>query len=383
MDKETDSAYSLRIEDWESANHQIITWFRNTSISSIVDEFDNIDIAKEVWDLLVTRYAGPSGARNFKLTRELYQIRQEPGERITVYHSQLKSIWDQLIASEPVLSNSADTKLVYVHSEQGRLFQFLMGLYDEFELARSHILHQDPLPTVSQAIHKLVDNETRLQTKPSSIQTMVLTTPATVSQTVFPSVSSPTSIFKGKGNNVRRHNNKKSLLICSFCKNKGHYVETCYTRQRILQNTSALTKSELSAMDSHSKSGLASSLSIADLQDMVNQVHLPSSSASNTALSTISGTSPTWFLDSACCNHMTSSPNVVPSHTSTSLPTIYTANGSPMHVSHLGNVSTPSLSVSNVYQIPKLTHNLLSVGQLTELGFSLTFSSTGVVVQDS
>ena len=116
---------------------------------------------------------------------------------------------------------------------------------------------------------------------------------------------------------------------------------------------------------------------------MVNRVHLPSSSASNTTLSTISGTSPTWLLDSSCCNHMNSSPDVVPSHTSTSLPTIYTANGSAMHVSHLGNVFTPALSVSNVYQIPKLTHNLLSVGQLTELSFSLTFSSTGVVVQDS
>ena len=53
VDKETDSAYAIRIEDWESANHLIITWFRNTSISSIVDEFDNINIAKEVWDLLV------------------------------------------------------------------------------------------------------------------------------------------------------------------------------------------------------------------------------------------------------------------------------------------------------------------------------------------
>ena len=95
---------------------------------------------------------------------------------------------------------------------------------------------------------------------------------------------------------------------------------------------------------------------------MVNQVHLPSSSASNTAFSFISGTSPTWLLDYACYNHMTSSPDVVPSHTSTSLPPIYTANGSPMHVSHLGNVSTLALSVSNVYQIPKLTHYLLSIG---------------------
>ena len=118
VDKETDFAYAIRIEDWESANHHIIIWFRNTSIPSIVDEFGNIDIAKEVWDLLVTRYAGPSGACNFKLTHELYQIPQELGERITVYHNWLKSIWDQLIASEPVLSNSADTKLVYVHHEQ-------------------------------------------------------------------------------------------------------------------------------------------------------------------------------------------------------------------------------------------------------------------------
>ena len=159
---------------------------------------------------------------------------------------------------------------------------------------------------------------------------MVLATPAAVPQNVtpvFPFVSSPTYISKGKGNNVRRHNNKKSLLIYSFCKNEGHYVETCYTHQRILQNNAALTQSKLSTMDSHSKFGPASSLSIIDLQDMVNQVHLPSSSASNTTLSTISSTSPTWLLDSACCNHMTSSPDVVPSQTSTSLPTIYTANG--------------------------------------------------------
>ena len=169
VDKEIDSAYAIWIEDWESDNHQIITWFHNTSLPSIVDEFGNIDVAKEVWDLLVTGYTGPSGAHNFKLTRELYQIRQEPGERIIVYRSQVKSIWDQLIASELVLSNSADTKLVYVHHEQGRLFQFLIGLRDEFESARSHILHQDPLPTVSQAIHKLVDNETCLHTEPISI----------------------------------------------------------------------------------------------------------------------------------------------------------------------------------------------------------------------
>ena len=56
-----------------------------------------------------------------------------------------------------------------------------MGLHDELESVRSHILHQDPLPAVSQAIHKFVDDETRLQTDPISIQTMVLATLVVVS----------------------------------------------------------------------------------------------------------------------------------------------------------------------------------------------------------
>ena len=112
-----------------------------------------------------------------------------------------------------------------------------MGLRDEFESAISHILHQNPLPTVSQAIHKLVDDETCLQTDPISTQTMVLATPAAVPQTatpVFPSAGSSTYVSKGKGNNIKRHNNKKPLFICNFYMNKGHFVEACYTRQRIL-----------------------------------------------------------------------------------------------------------------------------------------------------
>ena len=122
-------------------------------------------------------------------------------------------------------------------------------------------------------------------------------------------------------------------------------------------------------MESHSKSSPGSSISMEDLKDMVNHVHFPSSSASNTSLSTILGTSPTWLLDSACYNHMTSSIDVVSSHTTTSLPTVYTANGSPMHVSHIGNISTSVLFVSNVYQIP----NLLIIFNLFGNSLNLVF----------
>ena len=64
-------------------------------------------------------------------------------------------------------------------------------------------------------------------------------------------------------------------------------------------------------------------------------------------------------------------------------PAIYTADGSQMPVSHIGSVCTSNLSVGDNYLIPKLCLNLLSIGQLCELGLELKFSNKGVDVQDS
>jgi hypothetical protein len=63
-------------------------------------------------------------------------------------------------------------------------------------------------------------------------------------------------------------------------------------------------------------------------------------------------------------------------------PTIYTADGSRLPVSHIGSISSPNLSVDNTYLVPQLSLNLLSVSQLCELGLELTFSNRDVDVQD-
>ena len=67
---------------------------------------------------------------------------------------------------------------------------------------------------------------------------------------------------------------------------------------------------------------------------------------------------------------------------STHAPLIQTANGSHIAASYTGSVSTLTLSLSNTYLIPNLTLNLISVGQLCELGFDLWFGSSSCHVQD-
>uniref|UniRef100_A0A2N9HM25 Integrase catalytic domain-containing protein n=1 Tax=Fagus sylvatica TaxID=28930 RepID=A0A2N9HM25_FAGSY len=376
---ESEDAFALRLEDWDGVNHQIITWLRNTSTPSVSMEFGGYDTAKDVWDMLASRYAGSDGAREHHLMVTLYQLRQDPGERITAFHSRMRFLWDQLAASEPVIKSVSNAQLVSTHRERTRLHQFLMGVLDDFESVRSQLLNRSPLPTVNQAVNDLVCEETRLKSHHSSQpHTTVLATPVSVD----PTVTAPP-----KGHDKRRSNKKNSHLICAFCKHRGHTIDQCNMRARILQRSAALTASESvpssDAAPFDPVSLTTPTYSIADLQALFNQVQIPSSSASNPALSVTPGISSEWFLDSACCNHMTDNPHLTSAHTPPILPTITTADGSAMTVSHVGSISTPNLSVSDVFCVPKLHLNLLSVGQLTELGLNLFFSSRGCLVQDS
>ncbi|GMP49794.1 hypothetical protein CsSME_00016653 [Camellia sinensis var. sinensis] len=61
-DTESTATYADRLKDWDSKNYQIITWLRNTSISSISLQFGRFQLdsvsnpAKDIWDFLRDRY---------------------------------------------------------------------------------------------------------------------------------------------------------------------------------------------------------------------------------------------------------------------------------------------------------------------------------------
>ena len=117
---------------------------------------------------------------------------------------------------------------------------------------------------------------------------------------------------------------------------------------------------------------------ISQLESMFHQYM----SQPSPTLSVTSGNK-SWLLDSACCNHMT--PHAFHFSQKTLLapsPIIYIADSSHMSVSHIGSISSPDLTIPNTYLVPKLSLNLLYVGQLCELSLDLHFSNRGVDVQD-
>ena len=76
---EEDVVFLSRMIEWDSHNHMILTWIRNTSIPSI-SNLMGIDDAKSAWDMLAKRYSTTHGSLKYQLVVELHQLKQEPGQ---------------------------------------------------------------------------------------------------------------------------------------------------------------------------------------------------------------------------------------------------------------------------------------------------------------
>ena len=105
---EEDATFLSRMIEWDSHNHMILTWIRNTSIPSISNLLDNFDDAKFAWDMLAKRYFTTYGSMKYQLVVELYQLRQEPRQSINDYYDQFLFIWNQIDLSDPTWACSKD-----------------------------------------------------------------------------------------------------------------------------------------------------------------------------------------------------------------------------------------------------------------------------------
>ena len=166
-----------------------------------------------------------------------------------------------------------------------------------------------------------------------------------------------------------------------YCHKIDHIVYNCRTKPPKPSQSGILPRpgNHFVVADAAKESLSAPSLSsvlVSELGPLVFSMVKQFLTTSSKVSSTVS--SNTWYFDSAYCNHMSPDSQlfsfVIPT---THAPLIQTANGSHISANHTGSVSTPTLSLSDTYLILNLTLNLISVGQLCELGYDLWFGSSG------
>jgi hypothetical protein len=69
---ENEDVFGIRFIEWDSNNHQILTWLCNTFIPSISNMIGNFDDAHTAWDMLVKRYSSLHGSREYQVSVEQY-----------------------------------------------------------------------------------------------------------------------------------------------------------------------------------------------------------------------------------------------------------------------------------------------------------------------
>ena len=399
LEEGTNAKLIDQLEEWDSKNHQIITWFRNTSVPGIHLQFGRFDTAKEVWDHLQHRYTSRGLSRRYQLLKELHDLKQTPGLGVFAFLAQMEAIWDQLAVCEPQLKHNSDVRRYAEYRDETRLIQFLMALTDDYEPVRASLLYQDPLPTLEDALPRLQSEETRLGLLRPKSDLVFATSDS--KRKYCGACRKPGHVYhecptiechlcRKKGHIASRCPSQNSTIVCRYCKLSGHLIDQCPTRpprpaharHQHRPATSSSSRPVLAATTANDGSSYASQppISASDLESLLKQV-LSVSGNTPTALATTPG-NPPWYFDSACCNHMTSSSHVFSTLSTRDHTHIHTADGSLMEVSHKGPISLPSLTMPDTYLIPKLNFNLISVGQLCDLGYTLTFSSTGCSVQD-
>ena len=101
----------------------------------------------------------------------------------------------------------------------------------------------------------------------------------------------------------------------------------------------------------------------------------------SSSLSALFGMSPSsWLMDSTCCNHMTLHLSLFSKLKPTPHPLNRITNSSTMSGHNIGSVSTSNLSVPRVFNVPDLSYNVFSLGQLAELDYHIIFDYSGCIV---
>ncbi|KAL2924342.1 Gag polyprotein [Bienertia sinuspersici] len=200
----------MKHELWDTCNNLVISWLHRSVSEQIKKSILYYNTAREIWLHLETCYNDTNGARKYKLNKEVYDTHQN-GASVSEYYTAMKSLWDEqdslnLLPSITQLNPEIDAFMgaMKKQKEEERLFQFLLGIDEDYHAQRSQLLMQTPLPIVEAACAQLQQEETQRDV----LQLSKLT------------LDSSAMLSKGKTED-------RGSVTCEACGKRGHKAEKC------------------------------------------------------------------------------------------------------------------------------------------------------------
>ncbi|CAJ2667746.1 unnamed protein product [Trifolium pratense] len=314
--------------------------------------------AKAIWDYLKEEYAGDERTRGMQvlnLMREFELQKMKESETVKDYSDRLLSIANKV---RLLGTQFADSRIVE---------KILVTVPERYEASITALENTKDLSTITLAavLHALQAQEQRRLMRQDHVVEGAL-------QAKHHEVGST-------ANNPRKDKGKKkSYPSCKHCGLDGHPPFRCWRRPDAkcskcnqLGHEAIICKSKIQQHEVNAQ--------VVE-QDEEDQIFVA------TCFSTKSS-SECWLIDSGCTNHMTYDRTLFKDLKPTQISKVRIGNGGYISAKGKGTVviSTSSgiKTISDVLYVPDIDQNLLSVGQLIEKGFKVSFENQLCLIFDT
>ncbi|KAL3755900.1 hypothetical protein ACJRO7_002879 [Eucalyptus globulus] len=307
---------------------------------TIFEKISSAETAKEAWDILQKSYKGDDRVRRVRLLTlrgDFESLRMNDLESISAYFDRVQTIVNQLRVNGEELQ---DVRVVE---------KILRSLTERFDYVVAAIEEGQDISTMTleMLMGSLCSHEQRMNQKSiSSNSEQALQSRVTQSNRGGHHGARGRGGAGGRGGNLnstkRYKARDKSKVKCFNCNKFGHYKSECRANMRQEQ------PEYVHAVDAN--------------EGVVLACQMDDSSTMDTKI---------WYLDTGCSNHMCGQKELFSKLDETVRGEVNFGNKSKILVMGKGNIDINSkdgtnVTIADVYFVPGLFWNLLSVGQLSE-----------------
>ena len=371
---------------WLRTDQTLLSLLTATLSEPILGMVVGLTTSMEVWNSLARHFSQQSVANASALRVRLLSLTRD-NRSISDYLLHAKSLSDTL------------TSIGHPVSNEDLVTSVLRGLGPGYEMIVTATLHFPPLPSFPDLRARLLSFEaqTITPTVAAPLQTAFITQQAPFpSGSQFPPPSRQGSHSGNRGSNHYRNKNRgrysnsRGILptpgtpasICQLCSSPAHVAPQCprwCTRPTANSLHSAFAGLQLT-QPTGSPTSQPSSASPPGFLQRSPQPYFGYQPASVQ--------DPNWYPDTGATHHMTGDPrplqNCAPYTGSDS---VYLGNGTSLPITYTGNMSLPMgsslLTLNNVYHVPAMSKNLLSVAQFTkDNNVRFSFDATHFYIHD-
>jgi sarcosine oxidase delta subunit len=304
------------------------------------------DTAKDIWDSLKKKYQGTSRVKRAQLQalrKEFEILNMKAGESVDEYFARTLTIANRMRTHGEKME---DVTIIE---------KILRSMTSKFDYVVCSIEESNDIDTMSvdELQSSLLVHEQRMSNHIEEEQALKVTHTGN-SYGRSRGRGSFRGRGRGRGRGTKEENFDKSSIECYNCHKTGHFQWECpYKTERTANFVEA------------------------DEEEILLMAYMENKQAENGEI---------WYLDSGCSNHMTGNKNLFCDLNESFRQNVKLGNDSSMSVIGKGSVKVQMnkkmQTVDDVYYVPELKSNLISLGQLQETGCAIVIQKGSCQIHD-